>query len=663
MDFIESQTRALYRLLNHGDELSDLRCIDVNEGRLVDRSLVAGEEAVVEWARSFNGKGNCFIGRNPRKPDGNVSRITTFTYDIDPAFPKGSPEYFAGLDACLEAGRIITQEIPGGYLAASGNGALVVYRLEQPADRDFKGFEERLSASEKYFHSLFAARDLNAKCDHTFDTPRIIKLLGTTSTKGDRAHWRVARFIDLPSPPYRGVPAIPGLSAEERRATSAGQPAGRAVVPLHAQDFAVAFRCKREGLEPSEALATIGRSWVRPVEIGTLDGKLQLASGALARLAPERREEYDAWLRVGLALRELGPIGLQLWDSWSRGSSKYEEGICEKKWATFEGDPKITVGSLEHWAREDQRAVVATAYAVKPESISEDGAKAIEIKTLADRAAEYLQHLEGRAAQASPGISTGFRTLDRLLGGCRGGEFIVVASRTGLGKTSFICNVSGGLVAGGKKVALFSTEMDWQSIAHRVIASYYGLASSDVERGRLSPERLVDVTKFFSGPGENFLLDDAPTAPIDYVRDVVLKFKPDVVIYDHVQRAGTDPSDARQQISGFTKGFKNLMRESGSTGILLSQIRRLGKDKKGHFFEPALSDLKESGTIEEEAAAVMLLHWPSESTTDRYVQIVANLAKNRYGQTDYFELYFDRQTTRFTEDKPHDAVPDVQKTV
>lgn len=651
LEFIEPHTRALWRLLNHGDDFSDLRCIDVNEKKLLDRSLVRGEEAVVRWASAWNGRGNCFIGRNPRGASGNPCRVTTFSLDIDPIRPIGAAATGLQNQDALEAGRAVLLHCGNnGYLGNSGNGSLVLFRLRTPVD-DLKDFESRLRAWEESLRrGVLAPFAGKVRLDATFDSARIIKCVGTASTKGDRAHWRVARFMDLPSPPYRVVPGLPGLPTEESRpiAASGGRPA---VVPLHAQDFAVALRCKREGLEPAEALAALGRGWARPVDIGTLDGKLRLASGALARLAPERREEYDSWLKVGLALRDLGLIGLQLWDSWSRESAKYEQGICEAKWATFEGDPKITVGSLEHWARDDQKKTVETAYG-RPLAISETVlGKPAEIRTLADRADEYLRHLEGRGKAGTAGLQTGFKTLDALLGGCRAGEFLVVASRTGLGKTSFVCTVTGGLVASGKRVALFCTEMDWQSLTNRVIAAFHGISASGVDRGGMDG-RDSAVREFLSGPGQQLLVDDAPVATIDYVRTVCLQFKPDVVIYDHVQRAGDDPSNSRQQISGFVKKFKNLMRESGATGILLSQIRRLGKDAKGRAFEPSLSDLKESGTIEEEAAAVMLLHWPTDKPEGRYVPVVANLAKNRYGHTDYFELVFDRETTRFLERMP-----------
>jgi hypothetical protein len=87
--------------------------------------------------------------------------------------------------------------------------------------------------------------------------------------------------------------------------------------------------------------------------IERIDSKLQLATACLARLKPERCETYDAWIKVGLALSELGPIGLQLWDTWSRKSGKYQDGVCAAKWATFTKDPLITVGSLAYWADQD----------------------------------------------------------------------------------------------------------------------------------------------------------------------------------------------------------------------------------------------------------------------------------------------------------------------
>jgi len=96
-----------------------------------------------------------------------------------------------------------------------------------------------------------------------------------------------------------------------------------------------------------------GRQHRPPVSVLS---ELPQAAEALKRLAPERCDDYDSWLRVGMALTELGDAGLALWDEWSQQSAKYEPGACAEKWATLEPGQGITLASLYHWAAEDQAA-------------------------------------------------------------------------------------------------------------------------------------------------------------------------------------------------------------------------------------------------------------------------------------------------------------------
>ncbi len=347
MELLENHVRALWRYLNHGNELSDLRCIDVNQSRLLDRSIVRGEEAVVDWARKWNGKGNCFIGRNPRHLDGSVSSITTYSYDLDPNRPKGTAADEGSFRTALQAGRLILQESPAGYLASSGNGALVLYRLAVPVREDFKAFDSWLASREDHYQQIFSTRGLNVKCDHTHDAARIVKLLGTTSTKGDRALWRVSRFIDLPGP-------SPRLHSPDLRLS---EPDCEGVEANAARAEAMAISSYPGGTGPTVAVEKDGRGGARPVSIGTLAERIETASRALARLAPKRRDDYQLWLQVGMSLTELGIVGLQLWETWSRPSTKFVEGICATKWKTFKANPaggkQCSIGSLLHWAELD----------------------------------------------------------------------------------------------------------------------------------------------------------------------------------------------------------------------------------------------------------------------------------------------------------------------
>jgi hypothetical protein len=79
------------------------------------------------------------------------------------------------------------------------------------------------------------------------------------------------------------------------------------------------------------------------------------AAQALARLSPARADDYHQWIAIGMSLAGLGDVGLALWDSWSRQSSKYREGECERKWRTFRPDGGVTIRSLHAAANQDSR--------------------------------------------------------------------------------------------------------------------------------------------------------------------------------------------------------------------------------------------------------------------------------------------------------------------
>src|ERR1700682_379104 len=204
MEILEPQVRQLYRLLGHGENpngYSDVRCIladgpllseacelfrtkhggrspddeEVKKLKVVNRSIIRGEQAVVEWAQKYNGRGNCYIGRTARTSNGALHEFRTITADIDPNRERGTaatPELSA---LAIQGARKILQHCPGGYVAASGNGALLVYRLATPVTTDFKAFEQRFRAFEEELRKVHGP---GVTLDATFDTARMVKLLG-----------------------------------------------------------------------------------------------------------------------------------------------------------------------------------------------------------------------------------------------------------------------------------------------------------------------------------------------------------------------------------------------------------------------------------------------------------------------------------------------------
>ena len=358
-EFLEPHARALYRLLNHGDEWTDCRCLyaggplweevlakfEARNGRqpnakekewlgVADRTILNGERAFIEWCREWNGKANLYVGRSPRTKDGTVSRVTTYSHDIDPRHPPRTSVTRALLDKAMLAGRRVLQKWPGGYLAESGNGAMVVYRLAIPISENTDSFERWLATRQNEIRELLG--DSEIKCDSIHDNERIIKIPGSLSTKGDAENWRTARFVDIPALPYKTVSWTPP------KPSTCGAPTKS---------------------EPTRNL--------------NHEGETQKARECLSRMSAARCAEYDSWLRVGLALHSIGDAGLKLWEEWSRRSDKYQEGVCGAKWATFTDSGGLTVGSLVYWANQDS-PVCKTGFKVDSQNGAADAQTYIE---------------------------------------------------------------------------------------------------------------------------------------------------------------------------------------------------------------------------------------------------------------------------------------------
>ena len=319
--FNELHVRQFYRFLGH-DDFSDMRCVDVIQGRLLKREIVQGEEAIVKFARQYNGKGNVFIGRNPRDIHGDVSAVTTASFDIDPVRPKGQAATDEQVRAALVGSQRILSRYPAGLIGCSGNGALVLFKVRPVhSPQDFKAFEMGLNALGQDLQH--AVDDLGVKVDATHDSARMVKLLGTWSCKGDPADQRISRIVNLPNP----ARISDAISDEIGRLGNQSRGAGGSL-----QRPAVG----------SEIKNTV------PSSI-----RLRQAEDAVKRLPRERCDVYADWLKVGMALKEFGMAGFKIWDDWSRKSEKYDENQTWSKWQSFKDQGEVTIGTIIHWAGSD----------------------------------------------------------------------------------------------------------------------------------------------------------------------------------------------------------------------------------------------------------------------------------------------------------------------
>jgi len=285
------------------------------------------------------------------------------------------------------------------------------------------------------------------------------------------------------------------------------------------------------------------------------------------------------------------------------------------------------------------------------------------------KALEKLEAVQQRVQSGqSPitGVPTGFQTLDKNTLGLQAGQLIVLAARPSVGKTAFALNIATHAAAkAGRKVAFFSLEMPSEQLALRMLASEAKLDWRRLSQGMLST---YDWTKI-AAQGDRlsassvWLDDNFVLSPVE-LRSKCRKLKRengglDLVMVDYLQLMHA-PSDRmnqsrEQEIATISRGLKSLAKELECPVVALSQLNRGVEKRKGE--PPMLSDLRESGAIEQDADIVMFLHRNEEDNKDVQqgtasadtLEVDLIVAKQRQGPTCTIPLVFFKTTTYFAE--------------
>lgn len=277
------------------------------------------------------------------------------------------------------------------------------------------------------------------------------------------------------------------------------------------------------------------------------------------------------------------------------------------------------------------------------------------IKNLITQAFESIESRKGLDITGKP---TGYMELDQLLCGLHNGEMIIMAGRPSMGKTSFALNVAEHIGADENlPVVIFSLEMSRQQLAERFLCSRSGVDAQLVRKGMLSAE---DMGKLTQAGGELFekpiFIDDTPGLTPLMIRAKCrrLKSQHDIqaVFIDYLQLMGLGGyvESRQQEISTISRYLKALARELNVPVVVLSQLNRGTEGREGH--RPRMSDLRESGSIEQDADVVLLLHredYYHRGEPDWEENNIAEviIAKQRNGPTGTVELIFDGRLTRF----------------
>ncbi len=276
------------------------------------------------------------------------------------------------------------------------------------------------------------------------------------------------------------------------------------------------------------------------------------------------------------------------------------------------------------------------------------------ISALGDVAMEVYEMLEDKGRR---GIDSGFFEIDDMLNGLQNGELIIVAARPSMGKTAFAMNVIEHIAADNKlPCAVFSLEMSKQQLAQRIICSRGRIDAQKVRRGLLQPQEYHQLAQVVNELAKAPIwVDDSPGLTILELRAKArrLKLQHDIkcIMIDYMQLMDNPgPESRQQQISEISRGIKAVARELNIPVICLSQLNRQSEGRDGH--RPRMSDLRESGSIEQDADVIMLLHREDyyrmsepDFQPDNTAEII--IAKQRNGPTGTVKLTFLNKTTRF----------------
>ena len=259
-----------------------------------------------------------------------------------------------------------------------------------------------------------------------------------------------------------------------------------------------------------------------------------------------------------------------------------------------------------------------------------------------------LDVFDERKRGGPAGIRTGLRDIDALTNGIRPGELAIVAARPGSGKTAFLVQVASYAAQHNDGVVLlFSSELDSQAIAERVLALDAKVNSEYLRNGRHSVEDSQELIRSLERLGDTGLyIDDSPSPTtlqiVSVCRRHAMQEALRLVVIDYMGLI--TPADHRvaryEQVSRISRELKGLARELNVPVICAAQLNRAVEQRQG---QPRLSDLRDSGSIEQDADSVLFLH-PS---TDKPGVTVGILAKNRYGRTGTVELVFRKDVACF----------------
>ena len=271
---------------------------------------------------------------------------------------------------------------------------------------------------------------------------------------------------------------------------------------------------------------------------------------------------------------------------------------------------------------------------------------------------DYLDMLA--SGQVKVGVSSGYLELDSILNGLNPSDLIILAARPAMGKTSFVLNIATRVAKQSEKdVVIFSLEMSVQQLVERMLSFECSILSTKIHSGKIDAQEwafLVEGAQNLSNC--RIFFDDSSNLTVSEMKAKLRRFSDlGLVVVDYLQlmNSGKREMNRVQEVSEITRMLKIMAKELDVPIIVISQLARGPETRQEH--RPVLSDLRESGSIEQDADIVMFLYRDEYYNPEKAKPGIAEciVAKNRHGETGVFELGWDAKYTKFTGlDKYHE---------
>ncbi len=283
---------------------------------------------------------------------------------------------------------------------------------------------------------------------------------------------------------------------------------------------------------------------------------------------------------------------------------------------------------------------------------------------------DLIQNLRQRNSVIT-GLPTGFIEIDKMLNGFQKGDLIILAARPSMGKTALAVNIATNMAKRGLSIGIFSLEMTYRQIAMRILSSISGIAFHKLKSGRLNTNewdflvKTIDETRSL-----HIYIDDSSLITSLDIRTKARKLKIerniDFLIIDYLQLIeGLKRENRAQEVSEISRSLKVLAKELNIPILALSQLNR-GVEQRDNK-RPMMSDLRESGAIEQDADIVMFIYrddvYNKNQEKAEQPKAEINIAKHRNGPTGTIELLFNKDTTTFKNLSDQEAIENFYKQV